>query len=258
MKWTSVAALLVGLIVTVGRVNTHGQAAKPVLYVTATAHLDSQWNWTVQDTIRQYVPSTFYTNFKYFDQYPDYTFTYEGAIHYMWFKEYHPDDWPTLQKYVANGRWRLAGSWIDAVDTNIPSPESLMRQALYGQHFFRQEFGKVSRDVYLPDCFGFGFALPSIAVHSGLQAFTTQKLTWGSSVPIPFPVGRWRGVDGSEVVANLNPGDYVTKITSDISADPKWSNDLTPVGAGAKIGFRLFGTGDIGGGPDVNSLDWLE
>jgi alpha-mannosidase len=258
MKWTAVVSLLVGLIATVGRVDTHGQAAKPVLYVTATAHLDSQWNWTVQDTIRQYVPSTFYTNFKYFDQYPDYTFTYEGAIHYMWFKEYHPDDWPTVQKYVANGRWRLAGSWIDAVDTNIPSPESLMRQALYGQHFFKQEFGKVSRDVYLPDCFGFGFALPSIAVHSGLQAFTTQKLTWGSSVPIPFPIGRWRGVDGSEVVANLNPGDYVTKITSDISTDPKWSNDLTPIGAGKKIGFRLFGTGDIGGGPDTNSLEWLE
>jgi alpha-mannosidase len=258
MKWTALASVILGLIATVGRVDTHGQAAKPVLYVTATAHLDSQWNWTVQDTIRQYVPSTFYTNFKFLDEYPDYTFTYEGAIHYMWFKEYHPDDWPTLQKVVANGRWRLAGSWIDAVDTNIPSPESLMRQALYGQHFFRQEFGKVSRDVYLPDCFGFGFALPSIAVHSGLQAFTTQKLTWGSSVPIPFPVGRWRGVDGSEVVANLNPGDYVTKITSDISVDPKWSNDLTPIGAGAKVGFRLFGTGDIGGGPDANSLDWLE
>jgi alpha-mannosidase len=231
---------------------------KPVLYVTATAHLDSQWNWTVQDTIRQYVPNTFYTNFKYFDQYPDYTFTYEGAIHYMWFKEYHPDDWPTLQKYVANGRWRLAGSWIDAVDTNVPSPESLMRQALYGQHFFRQEFNKTSHGVYLPDCFGFGFALPSIAKASGLDAFTTQKLTWGSSVPIPFPVGRWRGVDGSEVIANLNPGDYVTKITTDIATDPKWSNDATPVGDGAKVGFRLFGTGDIGGGPDTNSLDWLE
>ncbi len=185
----------------------------------------------MQDTIRQYVPDTFYTNFRNFERYPPiYTFTYEGAIHYMWFKEYHPDDWPTVQKYVASGRWRLAGSWINAVDVNVPSPESLMRQALYGQHFFRQEFNKVSRDVYLPDCFGFGFALPSIAVHSGLGAFTTQKLTWGSSVPIPFPVGRWRGSDGSEVIANLNPGDYVTKITSDISTDPKWSNDLTPVG----------------------------
>jgi alpha-mannosidase len=235
-----------------------GQNPKPVLYVVGTSHLDSQWNWTVQDTIREFVPNTFFENFKRFEQYPDYTFNYEGAIHYMWFKEYHPEAWPTLQKYVAAGRWRLAGSWINAVDVNVPSPESLMRQALYGKRFFRQEFGKVSQDVYLPDCFGFGFALPAIATHCGLNAFSTQKLTWGSSYGIPFPIGRWKGVDGSSVVAALNPGDYVTKIRSDVSIDPKWSNDLTSIGHGRKIGFRYFGMGDIGGAPDPESLDWLE
>jgi alpha-mannosidase len=235
-----------------------GRDPKPVLYVVGTSHLDSQWNWTVQDTIREFVPNTFFENFKRFEQYPDYTFNYEGAIHYMWFKEYHPEAWPTLQKYVAAGRWRLAGSWINAVDVNVPAPESLMRQALYGKRFFRQEFGRVSQDVYLPDCFGFGFALPSIATHSGLSAFSTQKLTWGSSYGIPFPIGRWKGVDGNSVIAALNPGDYVTKIKSDVSVDPKWSNDLTSIGAGRRVGFRYFGTGDIGGAPDTESVDWLE
>jgi alpha-mannosidase len=231
---------------------------KPVLYVIGTSHLDSQWNWTVQDSIREFVPNTFFENFKRFQQYPDYTFNYEGAIHYMWFKEYHPEAWATVQKYVADGRWRVSGSWINAVDVNVPAPESLMRQALYGKWFFRHEFGQVSQDVYLPDCFGFGFALPSIAAHSGLSAFTTQKLTWGSSYGIPFPIGRWKGVDGNYVVAALNPGDYVTKIRSDISVDPKWSNDLTSLGNGRKVGFRLFGTGDIGGAPDDESVSWLE
>jgi alpha-mannosidase len=159
---------------------------------------------------------------------------------------------------VAEGRWKLAGSWINAVDVNVPSPESLMRQALYGKRFFRQEFGKVSNDVYLPDCFGFGFALPSIATHCGLSQFSTQKLTWGSSYGIPFPLGRWKGSDGSTVVAALNPGDYVTKIRSDISVDPKWAVErMTPVG-NRQIGFRYFGTGDIGGAPDEESIDWLE
>jgi alpha-mannosidase len=134
-----------------------------------------------------------------------------------------------------------------------------MRQALYGKRFFKQEFGKVSQDVYLPDCFGFGFALPSIATHSGLSAFSTQKLTWGSSYGIPFSVGRWKGVDGNSVVAALNPGDYVTKIRSDISTDPKWASErLTALGNGRQIGFRYFGTGDIGGAPDTESVDWLE
>src|SRR5437660_906440 len=260
-KRCCVLAVLIMLSATLQ--NARSQQAKedpkPRLYVVATSHLDSQWNWTVQDTIREFVPNTFFENFKRFEKYPDYTFNYEGAIHYMWFKEYHPEAWPTVQKYVADGRWRLAGSWINAVDVNVPSPESLMRQALYGKRFFRQEFGQVSQDVYLPDCFGFGFALPAIAVHSGLSQFSTQKLTWGSSYGIPFPIGRWRGVDGNTVIAALNPGDYVTKIRSDISVDPKWASErFTSVGNGRQIGFRYFGTGDIGGAPDEESVEWLE
>jgi alpha-mannosidase len=241
---------------TAGLATVSTQNAATTLYLVATAHLDTQWNWTVQDTIRQFVPNTFYTNFKYFEKYPDYVFTWEGAIHYMWFKEYHPDDWPTVQKYVAAKRWRLAGSWLNAVDTNMPSPESLFRQALYAKRFFRQEFGTVSQDVYLPDCFGFGFALPSIAAHSGLKAFSTQKLTWGR--PIPFPVGRWQGVDGSEILAELNPGSYTTRVESDPATDPKWTDDATPLGDGRSVAFRYFGTGDTGGGPTEESVANVE
>src|ERR1051326_4159045 len=257
-RWIAAVLVIFGFSFASVRSQETNQVQKPLLYVIGTSHLDSQWNWTVQDTIRRFVPATFFENFERFKQYPHYTFSYEGAIHYMWFKEYHPEAWPTLQKYVAEGRWRVAGNWINAVDVNVPSPESLMRHALYAKRFFRQELGQVGQDVYLPDCFGFGFALPSIAMHAGLSAFTTQKLTWGSSVPIPFPVGRWRGVDGSEVVAALNPKDYVTRIRSDISVDPKWSNDPTPLGDGRQVVYRLFGVGDVGGAPDAESVAWLE
>jgi alpha-mannosidase len=99
--------------------------------------------------IRQFVPATFFDNWALFDRFPNYVFNYEGAIHYMWFKEYHPDAWVRLQKYVALGRWQLSGSWVNAADPNVPSPEALMRQALYGKRFFRQEFGKVPQDIYL-------------------------------------------------------------------------------------------------------------
>src|ERR1017187_8830897 len=64
---------------------------KPTVYVIGTSHLDTQWNWTVQDTIRDFIPATFFENFDRFDTYPDYAFSYEGVIHYMWFKEYYPD-----------------------------------------------------------------------------------------------------------------------------------------------------------------------
>ena len=58
----------------------------------------------------------------------------------------------------------------------------------------------------LPDCFGFGYALPSIASHCGVFAFHTQKLKWRNN-PFyeggkkwPFEFGIWEGVDGSRIL----------------------------------------------------------
>src|SRR3989442_11963196 len=81
-KHWCVLAVLIMLSVTLQ--NARSQPAKedpkPRLYVVATSHLDSQWNWTVQDTIREFVPNTFFENFKRFEKYPDYTFNYEGTL----------------------------------------------------------------------------------------------------------------------------------------------------------------------------------
>jgi hypothetical protein len=46
------------LVLSSTTVRTQSPAPKPVLYVVATSHLDSQWNWTVQDSIRRFVPAT--------------------------------------------------------------------------------------------------------------------------------------------------------------------------------------------------------
>ena len=253
----TLAATFAASIVSLATLYSQVPASKTI-YVVSTAHLDSQWNWTVQDTIRDFVPRTFYTNFEFFEKYPNYVFNWEGAIHYMWFKEYYPDDWARVQKYVAAGRWRLSGSWINAVDVNMPSPESLFRQALYGQRFFRQEFNQVSRDIYLPDCFGFPWSLPSIARASGLNSFSTQKLTWGR--PIPFPVGRWKGVDGTEILANLDPKSYTSRITgdTDITTDPSWTSEFTPLDDGMAVEFRYVGTGDTGGAPTEETVQNLQ
>lgn len=230
-----------------------------VVYMVANSHIDTQWNWTVQDTIRQWVPRTFFDNFKLFEQFPNYKFNFEGAIHYMFFKEHHPEAWSKLQAFVAQGRWKLAGSWINAVDTNVPSPESLMRQGLYGKRFFKREFGYASEDIYLPDCFGFGYALPSIAAHTGFRSFSTQKLTWGGALPSPFAVGRWQGADGSTLIASLRGGNYVAKVRSNPTTNTYWGGELTDIGnTGKRVGFRYFGVGDQGGAPDETSVSWVE
>lgn len=232
---------------------------KRTLGVVATAHLDTQWRWTIKNTIEEYILNTLHDNFKLFELYPDYVFSFEGAFRYMKAKEYYPAEWERLKHYVAEGRWRVAGSWVDAVDVNIPSFESLVRHTLYGNGFYKREFGKQSYDIFLPDCFGFGYALPSIAHHCGLKSFSTQKLTWGCSVPVPFSIGEWQGVDGSTILAALNPGDYTTSFTGDLSRDTNYLAQIDSLGnaSGCYVGYAYHGTGDVGGGPDSSSVDWL-
>jgi len=239
--------------------NEPGTDSTPRVGVVGTAHLDTQWRWTIRNTIDEFIPATFRDNFALMDIYPDYVFSFEGAFRYMLLREYYPDDYEKLRTYINDGRWRVCGSWVDAVDVNVPSFESLVRQVLYGNGYFEREFGVRSRDVYLPDCFGFGYALPSIAAHCGLKSFSSQKLSWGSAYGVPFDIGVWEGVDGSSLVAALKPGSYGTRIRDDLSRDTLWeAATRRQAGAsGLAIAYMYFGTGDIGGSPDSLSVDWL-
>lgn len=91
-------------------------------YMVADAHLDTQWNWDVQTTIRDYVKSTIDQNLMLLKKYPSYIFNFEGAVKYSWMKEYYPMQYAELKHYVANGRWHLAGSGWDANEVIICSP----------------------------------------------------------------------------------------------------------------------------------------
>lgn len=233
---------------------------RPTAYVVGTAHLDTQWLWTIQDTIREHIPKTMRHNLEAFVRHPDYVFSFEGSFRYRLMKEYYPDLYAQVKRRVAGGRWRVAGSWVDAVDVNVPSPESLIRQALYGNGWFRREFGKASADVFLPDCFGFGAALPTVAAHCGLKGFSTQKLTWGSAAGIPFPVGQWEGIDGSRIVAALDAGSYVGDCGPDWDRADWLLEAIRRASAegGPKVAYRYHGAGDTGGGPSEKSLANLD
>ena len=47
------------------------------VYMVADAHLDTQWNWDIQTTIKQYVWNTINQNLFLLKQYPDYIFNFE-------------------------------------------------------------------------------------------------------------------------------------------------------------------------------------
>jgi alpha-mannosidase len=246
---------------------------RPTLYVVGYAHLDTEWRWEYPQVIDEYLANTLHQNFALFEKYPHYTFNFTGSNRYRFFKEYYPADFAKLKKYVAEGRWFPAGSSVEESDVNSPAAESIFRQVLYGNEFFRHEFGKASEEYMLPDCFGFPASLPSILAHSGIKGFSTQKLTWGSSAPggpgvspedtpvgIPFNVGMWIGPDSHGVIAALNPGSYGGNVTTDLTSDPEWVNRINLDGkvTGVFADYHYYGTGDIGGSPEEASVKTLE
>lgn len=151
---------------------------QPTVYMVSNAHLDTQWNWDVKTTIDTYVRNTLYQNLWLLEQHPDYIFNFEGAVKSRWMKEYYPEGYRKIRDFIQQGRWHISGASWDATDPNIPSTESFFRNILLGQEFYKQEFGRKSTDIFLPDYFGFSYTLPTIATHAGLIGFSTQKLQW--------------------------------------------------------------------------------
>lgn len=155
----------------------------PKAYLVSNAHFDSQWNWDVQRSIREYIPKTLDQNLFLLGTYPDYVFNFEGGIKYQWMKEYYPHQYELIKRYIREGRWHVTGSTWDATDPNIPSAESFTRNILYGQHFYRREFGVEGTDIFLPDCFGFGWTLPTIAHTAALSASRRRNSCGATPVP---------------------------------------------------------------------------
>ncbi len=229
------------------------------IYTIATAHLDTVWNWDFEHVINVCLKDTLEQNFKYFEDYPDYRFNFEGAYRYELFEEYYPEMFEQLKKYIAAGKWNVTGSSYENGDVNVPSPESLFRNILYGNLYFEKRFGKRSNDIFLPDCFGFGWALPSIAHHAGLKGFSTQKLSWGSAYGIPFDIGHWKGVDGNTIIGSFDAKSYCTtfkKIRTKKDLTEKLDNNVSKYNL--PMTFAYHGVGDVGGAPKEPSVQTLE
>ena len=223
------------------------------MHLVGQSHIDIAWLWPVRETVRK-SSRTFSTMCTLMDEHLGFVYSQSQPQLYAFVKEHYPDLYERVKARIAEGRWELVGGmWVEP-DLNIPSGESLVRQILYGQNFYQEEFGKRSSIEWLPDTFGYCASLPQILQLANVPYFMTTKLNWNDTNAFPYDLFDWVGIDGTSVLAYLNHG--VNEHTRPKDVDEHWQSykqkDLHPEQ------MLLYGHGDGGGGVTHEMVEFAE
>jgi alpha-mannosidase len=237
----------------------------PRIVASGHAHLDVAWLWPVWRT-RQKVAHTVATALHLMDRYPDYRFSLSAPQTWQFVADGAPELYRRLLDRTAEGRLEPVGVfWLES-DGNLPSGESFVRQVRHGTRFYREQVGRVPNAAWLPDSFGFTAALPTVLAGFGIRTLMTTKLSWNRVNRMPADTFRWRGPDGSEVLAH-----FVTTSSTPVKhpTDPSWhtyAGNMNPDEvSGVWAHYRgkdlsdeilyLYGHGDGGGGPTEEMVE---
>lgn len=216
------------------------------------AHLDMAWLWPLRETRRK-AHRTFRAQFDLLEQHPDHVFGASQPVQFAWIEEDDPELFARMVAAEREGRFEIQGGFWCEPDTNLPSGESLVRQAIHGQRYWESRFGKRVTTCWLPDAFGYSGALPQILRGAGMDSFLTIKLAWNEHNDFPHRSFVWEGIDDTGVLVHMPPEGTYTSTGSGLALgtarDQYPENDIAP------IGMILFGTGDGGGGPSEIHLE---
>ncbi len=233
------------------------------VYSVGHTHIDVAWLWRLRNT-REKAARSFSTVLQLMKQFPEYLFLQTQPQLYDYIKTDYPDIYEQMKARIAEGKWEAGGAmWLEA-DCNIPSGESLVRQILHGKAFFKEEFGVDCTYLWLPDVFGYSWALPQILKKSGIKTIMTTKISWNQYNRMPHDTFYWKGIDGSEVLTH-----FITTPEPWNSADSwfyTYNGFITAKTVkGAWTGYRdkhlskdlllSYGYGDGGGGVNRHMLE---
>lgn len=227
-------------------------------------HIDVAWLWRLKHT-REKCARSFSTVLRLMEQYPEYTFLQTQPQLYEYIKEDYPEMFEKIKAKVKEGNWEAdGGMWVEA-DCNLTSGESLTRQILVGSKFFREELGQEIKYLWLPDVFGYSWALPQILKKSGIPMFMTTKISWNQYNRMPHDTFKWRGMDGSEVLTHFitapepwsQPGSWFYTYNGHLT--PKIVKGVYDAYSDKNLTDELlisFGYGDGGGGVNRDMLEY--
>lgn len=184
------------------RIDDMGKHSSVNVTCVGHTHIDMAWLWRLKHT-HEKASRSFSTVLRMMEMFPEYIFLQTQPQLYAYIKEDFPEIYEEIKKRVKEGRWEAdGGMWVEA-DCNLTSGESLTRQILIGSRFLKEEFGKDVEYLWLPDVFGYSWALPQILKKSGIDMFMTTKISWNQFNRMPHDTFNWKGIDGTEVLTHF-------------------------------------------------------
>ena len=220
------------------------------VHLICNAHLDPVWQWQWEEGCAEAL-STFSTAVELLQEHPTLIFNHNEALLYRWVRDYAPGLFGQIQELVAAGRWAISGGWYLQPDVNLPGTESLIRHMAVGRRFFREHFAVEPRVAYNFDSFGHSAGLPQLLRQAGFKMYIHMR-PQAPELDLPSDLYRWRGLDGSEILAlRIVVGLYHTerhnieeRLQQGVEMALKLNRDV-PV---------FWGIGDHGGGPTREDL----
>ena len=221
------------------------------LHLLCNAHLDPVWQWQGQEGVGAAI-TTFSAAADFCEEFGDFIFCHNEAVLYQWIEENDPALFERIKKLVEQKKWFIMGGWYLQPDCNMPSGESIVRQILAGEEYFKAKFPDYKRpDVAINfDSFGHSRGLVQILKDAGYKGYVCMRPESGSADRNFI----WKGFAGSEIALYKVYGAYNTLLGQ---VEKKLEPFITKF-EHMDTGMFLWGVGNHGGGPSRQDYHTIE
>jgi len=221
------------------------------LILVCNSHIDPVWLWPWEEGLAETL-ATFRAAADLCEDFEGFAFCHNEALLYRWVEEFEPALFVRIRDLVRRGRWHIMGGWYLQPDCNLPSGESLVRQALVGKRYFLDRFGVEPTVAVNLDSFGHTRGLVQILRKSGYRGYLFCRPD-RQHLELPSDDFVWVGYDGSTVLAHRAPEHYNSERGKAGVKVERWLERHR----GRPHGLLLWGVGNHGGGPSRTDLDDL-
>lgn len=176
---------------------------------TTTVHVIPSFHYDVAyvKTFKEYLPGAL-ANIKsalqLLETHADYTYNVEQVILLREYWKKYPEDRITIKKHAAAGRFYCAPGMFTMPDSNIPSGENFIRNALLGRKWLLKHLDITPDCCWMADIFGHNPQSPQLAKTCGFKSYMFERGKAGSW----NTTFNWKGIDGTMIAAHWEVDTY--------------------------------------------------